>query len=69
VQATWIPQWGQQVRHANITLGRCSLPRRTVQLNTRRDNFLLWWLPLQRVSGPPYTRYSAVIAVATRGCP
>jgi len=40
-----------------------------VQLNTRRDNFLLWWLPpLRQTGGRPYTRYSAVIAVGTRGC-
>ena len=67
-QATWIPQWARGVRHANVVLGRCSLARRQVQLNMRRDSLWLWWMPLQHIGGLPYTRYSATIAVDTRGC-
>ena len=67
-QATWIPQWVRQVRYANITLEQCSLARRNVQLETHRDNLLLWWLPLRHVGGLPYTRHSATFAVDTRSC-
>ncbi len=67
-QALWIPQWADRVRYANIMLERCSAARRTVQLATYRDNLLLWWLPLPHVGGLPYTRYSATIAIDTRGC-
>ncbi len=67
-QATWIPQWVQEVRYANITLERCSLARRTVQLETHRDNLLLWWMPLSRSGKLPYTRYSATFAIDTKGC-
>ena len=67
-QATWIPQWVRAVRYANITLERCSIARRNVQLTTHRDNLLLWWLPLPHVGGMPYTRYSATFAIDTKGC-
>ena len=67
-QATWIPQWVSRVRYANIALERCSLARRNVQLETFRDNLLLWWLPLRHVGGLPYTRYSATFAIDTRSC-
>jgi hypothetical protein len=67
-QAAWIPQWVQAVRYANITLERCRLARRNVQLTTRRDNLWLWWLPLPRANGLPYTRYSATFAIDTKGC-
>jgi hypothetical protein len=67
-QAVWIPQWVRRVRYANIALQRCSLARRTVQLTTYRDNLLLWWLPLPHVGGKPYTRYSATVAIDTKGC-
>ncbi len=67
-QAAWIPQWARGVRHANLTLDRCSLAHRTVQLATRRDNLALWWLPSPHTGGRPYTRYSATIAVDTKGC-
>jgi hypothetical protein len=68
MQATWIPQWVRQVRYANIALEQCSLARRNVQLETHRDNLLLWWLPLRHVGGLPYTRYSATFAIDTRSC-
>ena len=68
IQATWIPQWVRGVRHANVALGRCSLAHRPVQLSSYRDNLWLWWMPLPHVGGLPYTRYSATIAVDTRGC-
>lgn len=67
-QATWIPQWVREVRYANITLEQCSLARRNVQLAARRDNLLLWWLPLRHVGGVPYTRYSATFAIDTKRC-
>lgn len=67
-QATWIPQWAGNVRLANIALEKCSLSRRRVQLTTRRDNLWLWWLPLPRAERLPYTRYSASIAINSRGC-
>lgn len=66
--ARWIPQWVRGVRHANVALERCSLARRAVQLSSYRDNLWLWWMPLPHVGGLPYTRYSATIAVDTRGC-
>ncbi|MEQ1776838.1 MAG: hypothetical protein ABL891_23875, partial [Burkholderiales bacterium] len=52
-QAAWIPQWVRGVRYANITLERCSLARRSVQLTTHRDNLWLWWLPLPHAAGLP----------------
>ncbi len=67
-QATWIPQWAGSVRLANIALEKCSLPRRRVQLTTRRDNLWLWWLPLPRAGGLPFTRHSASIAIDTKSC-
>lgn len=67
-QATWIPQWVRSVRYANITLERCSLAQRNVQLTSHRDSLWLWWLPLPHVGGLPYTRHSATFAIDTRGC-
>ena len=67
-QALWIPQWVRGVRYVNVTLERCSLAHKPVQLATRRDNLLLWWLPLPHRGRLPYTRYSATFAVDTRGC-
>ena len=32
-QTEWIPQWARSVRHANITLERCSLARRHVSFS------------------------------------
>jgi hypothetical protein len=70
-QAEWIPQWARTVRHANATFGRCSLARRPVQVDSRRDGLALWWLTWLRpppTGNQPYTRFSAKIAVDNRGC-
>ena len=78
-QAEWIPLWARNVREANIALGRCSLARRHVTIDSRRDGLAFWWLSWlswipwlqhQQVSvwPYPYTRYKATIAVDTRGC-
>ena len=67
-QTEWIPQWARSVRHANIALERCSLSRRHVNIDSSRDALALWWLPLTRVNGKPYTRYKATIAVDNRNC-
>ena len=67
-QVEWIPQWAQKVRRANVTLERCSSAHRHVNIESRRDGLALWWIPLPRVGGWPYTRYRATIAVDTRGC-
>lgn len=68
MQARWIPIWVERVRYANLILGHCSLARRTVSINSSRDNLLFWWVPLQPTSSLPYKRYNVVIAVDTRGC-
>ena len=67
-QTEWIPQWARSVRHANIALERCSLARRPVNIDSRRDALALWWLPISRIGGKPYTRFSATIAVDNRNC-
>jgi hypothetical protein len=70
-QAEWIPLWARHVRHANIALERCSLARRPVGIDSRRDGLALWWLTWLRpppTGSQPYTRYSAKIALDTRGC-
>ena len=67
-QVEWIPQWARRVRRANVTLERCSSAHRHVNIESRRDGLALWWLPLPRIGGWPYTRYRATIAVDTRGC-
>ena len=67
-QAAWIPRWVRDVRYANIALERCSLARRRVQLDTHRDNLLLWWMPLPHVGGLPYTHHSATLAIDTKNC-
>lgn len=68
-QTAWIPQWGEHVRSANITLERCSLANVPVNLYTRRDNRVLWWLPIANARGRPYTRHIATITVPRRLCP
>ncbi len=73
-QGEWIPLWASKVRQANIALERCSLPQRHVTVERRRDGLALWWLSWQSWLRPsaagaqPYTRFSARIAVDTRGC-
>ena len=70
-QGEWIPQWARDVRHANVTLARCSLARRHVQIDSRRDGLALWWLAWLKppaTGSQPYTRFSARIAVDNRTC-
>lgn len=68
-QAEWIPQWAHRVRQANIALERCGVAAVPVNLYTRRDNRVLWWLPLaSNARGRPYTRHSATISVHQRLC-
>ena len=70
-QAEWIPHCARDVLHANITLGRCSLARRPVRIDIRRDGLALWWLTWMKpppTGNRPFTRYSARIAVDNRGC-
>lgn len=67
-QAAWIPQWAGHVQAANITLERCSLARIPVNLYTRRDNRVLWWLPIANARGRPYTRHIATLTVHQRQC-
>lgn len=67
-QAEWIPQWAERVRNANVALERCSAANVPVNLYTRRDNRVLWWLPLANTRGRPYTRHIATVNVNQRLC-
>lgn len=67
-QAAWIPLWAERVRHANVALERCGVAHVPVNLYTRRDNRVLWWLPLANARGRPYTRHIATLNVNRRLC-
>ena len=67
-QSEWIPTWADRVRQANIALERCGVAHVPVNLYTRRDNRVLWWLPLANSRGRPYTRHSATLTVIQRLC-
>jgi hypothetical protein len=67
-QSQWIPQWADRVRQANIVLEQCSVANAHVNLYTRRDNRVLWWLPIAHTRGRPYTRHIATLTINPRLC-
>ncbi len=64
----WIPQWIEHARRANVRLDGCTIPDAPVTLYTRRDNLLLWWMPLPHVGGKPYARHIATVTANQRQC-
>jgi len=58
----------ERVRGAHIALEQCNIARVPVGVYTRRDNVMLWWLPLVHNHGRPYTRHSATLVIDQRRC-
>ena len=67
-QTEWIPQWADQVKHANVALEGCSFGRVPVTLYTRRDNVMVWWTPLATRRGKPFVRHIATVSANLREC-
>ncbi len=64
----WIPLWIGQARRANVMLEGCAIADAPVTLFTRRDNLLLWWVPLPQVGGRPYARHIATVRANQQWC-
>lgn len=63
--STWIPQWAEDVRMANVTYQGHRFEKIPVAVSAYNSEWFLWWVPLPHVGGKPYTYYRATIHVDT----
>lgn len=67
-QSRWLNTWVRQIRHADLTLGRCSIVRVPVSLHESAGDWWLWWVPLPHSGGAPYTYFQASLWIDSAGC-
>jgi hypothetical protein len=67
-QSGWLAGWVDQLRFVSVVLGDCRIERVPVEVTARRDNLALWWVPLPRIGGRPYTHYRAHLEVDSKVC-
>ena len=60
-QSRWLPTWIRRVQAVNLRSGTCEADRLPVSVSEYPDTWWLWWVPLPRGGGMPYTSFSIFI--------
>lgn len=66
--SVWIATWIQDVAHANVKYGSCSIQNSPVAVSRSGSDWYLWWFPHPHIGGTPYSDYSATIVVDEKDC-
>ena len=66
--SAWSSRWAPHVRSADVSIGGCHLRGVPVATTVSNSEWMLWWVPLPHVGGPPRRYFDFAIAVDSRAC-
>jgi hypothetical protein len=67
-ESRWVPTWIRTVRYVDLRAGPCTIERLPASVVEYSGDCWLWWVPLVRVGGKPYSIFSLSLQIDQARC-
>jgi hypothetical protein len=67
-QSQWLAGWIRRARFASLETTGCRVDHVPLEIETRADNWWLWWVPLPHVGGKPYSSFNVRLQLDVANC-